>query len=147
MLRDEEPSKDAGDFDVNASHSGDGEMTVRDFVFQRGSEQIRGRVVDGLGNPVAGARAQIMSASPSLWIGHHKESQNVTDANGEFALRRIPPGRYRLYISGKRNGAGSRPPSVYTMVDAGTTDLELTLEGIDDREPRRLVPKKIEQIK
>ncbi|WP_261344941.1 carboxypeptidase regulatory-like domain-containing protein [Roseiconus nitratireducens] len=123
----------------SATPSGGEKVSVRDFQFYRGSEQIAGRVVDADGNPVADARVHVLrhsDANPNLWLGHHEASQWATDLQGRFVLRRMPPGKFRIIVSGKRPADRSqRAPTNMVTVPTGTTDLTVRLVGANVDQP------------
>lgn len=132
-----------------ASHNGDGQMTVQDFRFIRGDEEISGRVIDAAGDPIARARVQIMresGVSPGFWIGHREASRMETDALGQFWLRKMPQGEYRLLISGPRDVDNARPPSTIVSVTTEDDELTVTLQANPQPELPRLEPKRIEKI-
>ena len=105
-----------------------------EVVLRRGSV-ISGRVIDGDGNPLGGARVQ---ASPGvLRINSSKGAMSLdflgsslgkwekatrTDAQGQFLLRGIPAGNAQLLAS-HANWA----PAHEDSVAAGTTSIELQL--------------------
>ncbi|HEX6810326.1 MAG TPA: carboxypeptidase-like regulatory domain-containing protein [Planctomycetota bacterium] len=89
----------------------------RDFAFdvQLPTSSINGRVVDSRGNPVAGLQVSLGSDQGSLGgaegllglIAQNGLSQARTNADGEFRLRSVAPGTYRI-TAGSRVGRGRR---------------------------------------
>lgn len=131
--------------------SGDGNLVVNPFQLRRGQGRIAGHVVDGQGNPVADVTVRVdreRDVTPSLWVGHREESQETTDAAGAFVLERVPPGSYRLRVTGPRSAdRTTRPASTTISAQSGETDLTVTLVGANAIKPLpRLKPVRIESI-
>lgn len=85
------------------------------FDVQLPTSEIVGRVIDTRGNPVAGTRVSLGSEEGALGgadgllglIAQNGLSQARTNDNGEFRMRSVAPGRYRL-TAGSRFGPGGR---------------------------------------
>ncbi len=90
---------------------------TRDFQFDISlpTSSIRGRVIDTRGNPVAGTQITLGSDQGSLGaaegliglIAQNGLAQARTGAEGEFTLRSVAPGTYRV-TAGSRLGRGRR---------------------------------------
>ncbi|MHC4820099.1 MAG: carboxypeptidase regulatory-like domain-containing protein [Planctomycetota bacterium] len=111
-----------GDFILNEDHTVEaGELGVT--VNLREGLRIDGRLVDSNGKPVVGASvnaSRIDEGQPSS--SHHSNSNK----SGEFALRGMPEGNYRVIVS-HRGSQAQRLESV----KAGTSDLVITMsEGM-----------------
>ncbi len=55
--------------------AGEGRLTVKDFAFSRGDQELAGRVIDAQGKAVVGAYVQVMrqrDVTPSFWVGSPK---------------------------------------------------------------------------
>ncbi|MEQ1631218.1 MAG: carboxypeptidase-like regulatory domain-containing protein [Planctomycetota bacterium] len=101
------------------------------------SSEVRGRVLDSRGNPVAGMQVSLGSDQDSLgssegligMIAQGGLSQGRTDDNGDFVMQSVSAGTYRLRASNQRGrGRGRRGG------DSGETKKvahgEAELEGI-----------------
>ncbi|MBM4059950.1 MAG: carboxypeptidase regulatory-like domain-containing protein [Planctomycetes bacterium] len=90
---------------------------AREFLFdvQLPTSEIAGRVLDTRGNPVPGIMVALGSEEGALGgadgliglIAQNGLSQARTNNDGEFRMRSISPGRYRL-TAGNRFGPGGR---------------------------------------
>jgi len=88
---------------------------ARDFAYdvQLPTSSVSGRVVDTRGNPVAGLQVTLGSDQGSLGsadgliglIAQNGLSQARTNADGEFRMRSVAPGTYRV-TAGSRQGRG-----------------------------------------
>jgi len=108
---------------------------VREFVFDIAlpTSSVRGRVVDTRGNPVAGMQVTLGSADGALagaeglvgMIAQNGLAQARTDAEGQFTLRSVAAGTYRVtagaQFGGGRRGGGGGQPRLHG---------EATLEGV-----------------
>jgi protocatechuate 3,4-dioxygenase beta subunit len=85
------------------------------FDVQLPTSEIAGRVIDTRGNPVAGTMVSLGSEAGALGgadgllglIAQNGLSQARTNDNGEFRMRSVAPGTYRL-TAGSRFGPGGR---------------------------------------
>jgi hypothetical protein len=120
---------------------------TRDFLFDIAlpTSAISGRVVDTQGQPVAGMRVTLGSDDPALsgadgllgMIAQNGLAQARTDQNGEFRMRSVAAGTYRITASnrtgGRRSGGGDGKHGDAALdgvvVDGSTavTDLLLTV--------------------
>ena len=90
---------------------------TRDFVFDVNlpTSEVAGKVIDTRGNPVAGMQVSLGSAEGALsgsdgligLIAQNGLSQARTNNDGEFRMRSVAPGTYRL-TAGGRFGPGGR---------------------------------------
>ncbi len=129
--------------------AGEGRLTVKDFAFRRGDQELAGRVIDADGKAVVGAQVQVMrqrDVEPSFWVGHQSESQHETDQRGRFHLKRMPPGTYQLTVRGPRGEGLRRAASTMVTAKTGNMDLEVILNPQPQTEIPRLQPKRIEPI-
>lgn len=75
---------------------------------------VRGRVVDGTGQPIAGALVQQkrggLADNPAMAMLQTEQARARTDDQGRFALRGLPPGRLQLGATarGYANSASER---------------------------------------
>lgn len=71
---------------------------------------VSGVVVDSKGSPLAGANGQLLRRGPAA--GGQPGFFVMADAKGQFQMRNIPPGDYRLLFSQQQNVApfSSTPP-------------------------------------
>jgi len=89
----------------------------RDFLFDVNlpTSEVAGRVIDTRGNPVAGVNVSLGSTEGALsgsdgligLIAQNGLSQARTNNDGEFRMRSVAPGSYRL-TAGGRFGPGGR---------------------------------------
>lgn len=106
---------------------------AREFAFDvtLPTSSIRGRVIDSRGNPVSGMQVTLGSEQGSLgaaegligMIAQNGLSQARTNAEGEFRMRSIAAGTYRL-TAGSRVGPGRRGGG------GNDTHGEASLEGV-----------------
>ncbi len=117
---------------------------VREFVFDIAlpTSSLRGRVIDTRGNPVSGMQVTLGSADGSLsgaeglvgMIAQNGLAQARTDNDGQFTLRSVAAGTYRLtaggaFGGGRRRGGGGQPrlhgeASLDGIVVDGVTPIE-----------------------
>ena len=97
------------------------ELTGRNLRL-RAAGSVRGRVVDASGIAMKGARVSLYAASSGrggrgYWRGN---KHAITDASGEFQVKGLTPGRYRLslYAPGFRQKSG--PTEVEVQAGAET---------------------------
>lgn len=103
----------------------DGETVTATIRLARGID-VAGRVVDGRGTGIAGATVLLTKAG-SL---HEGFPATTTDASGEFALRRLPPGRFLAAAApGCRTSRLAEVPAE-PLPNGRTLDLHLDLAGI-----------------
>jgi hypothetical protein len=129
--------------------AGEGRLTVKDFAFSRGDQELAGRVINPQGKAVAGAYVQVMrgrDVTPSFWVGHQSESQHETDQQGRFHLKKMPAGTYQLTVRGPRDENARRSASTMVTAKTGTMDVEVVLNAQPQTEIPRLQPKRIEPI-
>ena len=128
---------------------GEGRLTVKDFAFSRGDQELAGRVIDAQGKAVVGAYVQVMrqrGVTPSFWVGHQSESQHETDQQGRFHLKKMPPGTYQLTVRGPRDENARRSASTMVTAKTGTMNVEVVLNAQPQAEIPRLQPRRIEPI-
>ncbi len=111
----------------------------RDFEFLHGGHEIAGRVIDQHGNNITGARVEVLGtgdSSPHYWLGHRTDSQFETDDSGQFHLRKVPAGTYRLSVAPPRTdqqaGRGRWYPAMdghgsLIRAEAGQSGVEIVL--------------------
>ena len=96
---------------------------------------IEGRVVDGAGNPVAGARVAVGAVDTVLPLAVLSPSSAVsTHADGSFRIERARPGKLTVEAYAPGSGRGR----TVVAVDSGrtTADAVIRLDPVsDDREP------------
>ena len=98
---------------------------------------IRGRVIDTRGNPVADLRVTLGSDEGALagadglvgLIAQNGLSQDRTDDNGEFELRSVAAGTYRV-TAGRRGPGGGRPRGDGGDGERGVVHGEASVAGI-----------------
>ena len=61
---------------------------------------ISGSVVDSKGRPLAGGNAQLMRRGPNA---NSSGFFGMSDAKGQFQMRNVPPGEYRLVVRAQQN--------------------------------------------
>jgi hypothetical protein len=81
---------------------------------------IEGEVVDGRGEPIAGARVAKDDVPTWLLVGANPDGVAVTDAKGRFALRELPEGAVSLVAYAP--GVGRSRPGSVKVVAGRTTD-------------------------
>ncbi len=128
----------AGDFTLAAStedrsevtqplHLGGGSPTVAHELRLVLASRIRGRVVDGEGNGIAGAMVQKSRGgaldNPMLAMFQDAADAVRTDARGAFELTGLPPGRLQLSATADGFAAGK---SARTEIPSGGT-----VDGVD----------------
>lgn len=99
------------------------------------TEEISGIVVDREGLPVGGTTIKILSeddVDPARWPDHIATSQLKTDDQGQFVLRKVPPGKYRLLVTDR----GGNASSSLATARAGDNNLRLLV----DRRPLLGIP-------
>jgi protocatechuate 3,4-dioxygenase beta subunit len=94
-------------------------MTVMTGAAQAAAQDGRvvGRVTDGTGNPVAGARVTLVTADAP-----QRARTAVTGETGGFEFAAVPAGSYRL----KADGAGRASREVAVVVEAGEVESVVT---------------------
>ncbi len=97
-----------------------------------GANQVTGRVLDPKRRTVAGATVR-------LQVGTSVAAAVVTDAQGEFSLKAVAPGAYRLTAEAPGFQSGAQDVSVAGDIDG----LELTLPGIAGQHQSVVVTAKI----
>lgn len=106
---------------------------VRDFTVVLkpvGLGCLQGKVLDAAAQPVAGIKVQPLLVNDNL---NSKAMSTKTDANGEFQMLDLPPGRYFVFVYSKEMGydsmsmlsKGGKHPEV--EVPASTSCAEITL--------------------
>ncbi|HEU4417566.1 MAG TPA: carboxypeptidase-like regulatory domain-containing protein, partial [Planctomycetota bacterium] len=125
---------------------------ARDFAYdvQLPTSSVSGRVVDSRGNPVAGLQVTLGSDQGSLGsadgllglIAQNGLSQARTNADGEFRMRSVAPGTYRVTAGsrqgrgfmgpGRRGGGGDNSEQVHgeASLDAVVVDGVTNVEGL-----------------
>jgi beta-lactamase regulating signal transducer with metallopeptidase domain len=124
------------------------EFTVKDIQFLEADGEIAGKIVDSTGAPLSGARVSLLPSagtSPSLWIGHNKESIFNSDAAGNFMLKKLPEGSYQLIAFGPRR-PGDRTASVRVSAKTGDRDLKIVVDAAPLPPLPRLTPKSITEL-
>src|SRR2546423_1803473 len=85
-------------------------LAISRFAQAQGSGQIRGRVVNAVANaPIMGATVEVMDSAAAVL------SRATTDAEGQFRVPGLPPGRYRLRII----ALGYRPRGIQSIEISG----------------------------
>lgn len=83
-----------------------------DMAIARGAA-ITGRIVDELGDPVAGAFINVgvpqIAGRESRFV-NASPSSTSTDDRGEYRIGDLAPGRYVLYVNGATEGSGGAGP-------------------------------------
>ena len=94
---------------------------------------VEGEVVDGSGDPVAGARVGKDHVPTWLVVGANPEGIALTDATGRFTLKQLPEGTLTLEAYAPDVGR-SRAEGVRVVAGRTTVNVKITLlrEGDDD---------------
>jgi VCBS repeat-containing protein len=97
-----------------------------DFALRKLGE-IHGRVTDEAGNPLSDIRIEVARKAGEYWEGVSQAFWIVTDSNGQYQVRGLPGGRYRVDFS------DSRIPvfyvnETYDNIPVGGTPTEIVLE-------------------
>ena len=102
----------------------------------RGAGSVAGRVVDGSGRGVAGAKVSLKTARSGgfgrmTYIGGEKDLEAVTDAAGTFRINRVPQGRYEfeVFAAGYELTAGAKIVTVEIGVEA-VVDTDFVVERV-----------------
>jgi protocatechuate 3,4-dioxygenase beta subunit len=127
----ESASSDIVPLDLAAAPSQNGVTVLLDL-----DGQIAGTVVDGKGQPVAGAQVTAVPGRPGGAGGRgggalrlRGPAQDLTDSGGRFTLRGLPEGSYRLRATrGATPGFGMPGGRGGTQARTGDTDVQLALE-------------------
>jgi hypothetical protein len=100
---------------------------------------VEGTVVDGRGNPVAGARVARDRVPTWLAVGSTPPGMAVTDAKGRFALHELPEGPITLEAYAPDVGR-ARQSAIKVVSGRTTVDVTITLapdstDGASSRDP------------
>jgi hypothetical protein len=92
-------------FDVN----GTGRYRL-DLVLSGDGAQVEGQVLDSNDKPAGGAMVALVPADAALRSASRLYKNATTAQDGKFALKSIPPGKYRIYAwEGIEDGAWYDP--------------------------------------
>ncbi|HEX5715403.1 MAG TPA: carboxypeptidase-like regulatory domain-containing protein [Thermoanaerobaculia bacterium] len=97
-------------------------VNVLDLTFEPGVE-VAGRVVDGTGKPVPGARVEL---APEYRFDP-RQYRDVTGEDGRFRLSQVVAGKYRLR-GGADGFVDTERPGVLAIADEPVSNLEITLD-------------------
>lgn len=97
-------------------------VNVLDLTFEPGVE-VAGRVVDGAGKPVPGAKVEL---APEYRFDP-RQYRDVTGEDGRFRLSLVVAGKYRLK-AGADGFADTERPGTLTVADEPVSNLEIALD-------------------
>ncbi|HET9229567.1 MAG TPA: carboxypeptidase-like regulatory domain-containing protein, partial [Thermoanaerobaculia bacterium] len=97
-------------------------VNVLDLAFEAGIE-VSGRVIDGSGKPVPGARVEL---SPEYRFDP-RQYRDFAGDDGRFRLSMVVPGKYRL-SAGADGFVDTERPGTVTVADEPVSNLEITID-------------------
>ncbi|MCR9248664.1 MAG: carboxypeptidase-like regulatory domain-containing protein [bacterium] len=114
------------------------ELTEFRFDVELPTSSIKGRVIDTRGNPVSGMRVTLGTDEGALAgadglvgvIAQNGLSQDRTDDNGEFELRSVASGKYRVTAGRRGGGPGGRRRSRSNDDENAVVHGEASLGGV-----------------
>jgi uncharacterized GH25 family protein len=108
--------KSGGDTLLEADDAKEGRLDTGTITLPTANLSISGRVVDTLGEPVAGAGVEAYGDNQP------DQSRTATDQSGRFVLTGLCPGRVNLRVDTRRQGQSL---SARVLVESGTQDIRI----------------------
>jgi hypothetical protein len=109
--------------------------------------RISGRILDSTGAPLTGIWVDLLPLDSSLRKNSYfRMIYSVSEYNGEYIIKKIPPGKYLLGVNLRRQPYGDTPylsayyPGVYSLTEAAVISLDTGqhLQNYDFRLARSL---------
>lgn len=103
-----------------------GDDIYAELVFDLGPHELRGRVVDSAGEPVAASAVKLLWNHTGGGVSSSTVRQTVADEQGYFHFTRLGPGRHQIRVD---NVTGFRMRQIaYEVGRGGTDEVTVTLE-------------------
>jgi hypothetical protein len=94
------------------------------------TRRTRGRLLDGVGRPIAAAKVLAVVAEPPRRSFYDTEDVAVTDEKGEFELRHVPAGMQVSFITVVQDRAPQESRSLtFTSEDARASEFDVVATG------------------
>ena len=122
------------------------------YFFLVPDTRIRGRVTDASGGPVGNAEVAVLPLELGGWAARMRIDSERTNENGQYEIKRVPPGRFLLGINVDRDPRPEAPysatyyPGVAVLEQAAIIDISdgQTIEAQDFRLPAPFPKRQIE---
>src|SRR4029079_14120486 len=90
---------------------------------------ISGFVVDSKGRPLAGGNGQLMRRGPVISV---MPLFGMADAKGQFQMRNVPPGDYRLVFRPQQNVMPFSPDTPREPVEMASVPISIAGADVDN---------------